>query len=58
MQLLQGSTCAFTERILRACGRRTGLFTSPHLIDVRERIQIDGCGQLVGSVCYAAILSA
>ena len=39
----QGSTCAFTERILRSCGRRTGMFTSPHLMDVRERIQINGC---------------
>ena len=39
----QGSTCAFAESILRRCGHRTGLFTSPHLVDVRERIQIDGC---------------
>ena len=40
--LLQGSTCAFAESILRRCGQRTGLFTSPHLVDVRERIQING----------------
>jgi folylpolyglutamate synthase len=39
----QGSTSAFAESILRRCGHRTGLFTSPHLVDVRERIQIDGC---------------
>ncbi|XP_010937530.1 folylpolyglutamate synthase isoform X4 [Elaeis guineensis] len=38
----KGSTCAFTESILRCCGFRTGLFTSPHLIDVRERFRIDG----------------
>jgi len=38
----KGSTCAFLERILRAGGARTGLFTSPHLIDFRERIRIDG----------------
>ena len=38
----QGSTSAFAESILRRCGHRTGLFTSPHLVDVRERIQIDG----------------
>ncbi|KAK6941765.1 hypothetical protein RJ641_027142, partial [Dillenia turbinata] len=38
----KGSTCAFCEAILRECGLRTGLFTSPHLIDVRERFRIDG----------------
>lgn len=38
----KGSTCAMIESIARACGRRCGLFTSPHLIDFRERIQISG----------------
>ncbi|KAK7817394.1 folylpolyglutamate synthase [Quercus suber] len=38
----KGSTCTFSEAILRECGFRTGLFTSPHLIDVRERFRIDG----------------
>ncbi|TQD76651.1 hypothetical protein C1H46_037841 [Malus baccata] len=38
----KGSTCTFTESILRHCGFRTGLFTSPHLIDVRERFRLDG----------------
>ncbi|PSR93144.1 Folylpolyglutamate synthase [Actinidia chinensis var. chinensis] len=38
----KGSTCAFTESILRNCGFRTGLFTSPHLIDLRERFRLDG----------------
>lgn len=38
----KGSTCAFSESILRACGFRTGLFTSPHLIDLCERYRIDG----------------
>ena len=38
----KGSTCAFVESVLRAAGYRTGLFTSPHLWDVRERIRIDG----------------
>ncbi|KAM0034470.1 putative tetrahydrofolate synthase [Helianthus debilis subsp. tardiflorus] len=38
----KGSTCTFTEAILRNCGFRTGLFTSPHLIDVRERFRLDG----------------
>jgi dihydrofolate synthase / folylpolyglutamate synthase len=35
----KGSVCAFLESILRAAGYRTGLFTSPHLIDVRERVR-------------------
>ncbi|KAI4299511.1 hypothetical protein L6164_032966 [Bauhinia variegata] len=38
----KGSTCTFTEAILRHCGFHTGLFTSPHLIDVRERFRLDG----------------
>lgn len=38
----KGSTCVFSEAILRNCGFRTGMFTSPHLIDVRERFRIDG----------------
>ncbi len=38
----KGSTCAMMESIARACGMRTGLFTSPHLIDYRERIKVSG----------------
>ncbi|XP_068662724.1 folylpolyglutamate synthase [Aristolochia californica] len=38
----KGSTCSFSEAILRECGLKTGLFTSPHLVDVRERYRIDG----------------
>ncbi|KAF5737677.1 folylpolyglutamate synthase-like isoform X1 [Tripterygium wilfordii] len=38
----KGSTCTFCEAILRACGLQTGLFTSPHLIDVTERFRING----------------
>jgi dihydrofolate synthase / folylpolyglutamate synthase len=38
----KGSTCAMMAAVLRASGLRTGLYTSPHLIDPRERIQIDG----------------
>ncbi len=38
----KGSTAAFLERILRSSGYRVGLLTSPHLIDVRERIRING----------------
>ncbi|KAI5083110.1 hypothetical protein GOP47_0002853 [Adiantum capillus-veneris] len=38
----KGSTCAFTESILRSRGYRTGLFTSPHLVDIRERFRFNG----------------
>ena len=38
----KGSTCAMIDSIARACGRRSGLFTSPHLIDFRERIKVSG----------------
>src|SRR5471032_1105232 len=37
----KGSTAVFCESCLRAAGRRVGLYTSPHLVSVRERIQID-----------------
>ena len=38
----KGSACAMIEAALRAAGRRTGLFTSPHLSEPTERIRIDG----------------
>ncbi len=37
----KGSTAAFVESILRSSGYRVGLYTSPHLVDFRERIQIN-----------------
>src|SRR5262249_24112938 len=38
----KGSVCAMLEAICRAQGFHTGLFTSPHLVTFRERIQING----------------
>lgn len=38
----KGSTAAMTEAILRASGYRTGLYTSPHLISITERIRVGG----------------
>jgi len=38
----KGSVCAMIASVFRAAGYRTGLYTSPHLVDVRERIQVDG----------------
>jgi dihydrofolate synthase / folylpolyglutamate synthase len=37
----KGSTCAMLESVYRASGLRVGLFTSPHLVSFRERIQIN-----------------
>src|SRR5579871_1240682 len=38
----KGSTAAFTESILRTAGIRTGLYTSPHLEKINERIRVNG----------------
>ena len=38
----KGSTAATLESILRAAGHRSGLYTSPHLIRVNERIRVGG----------------
>lgn len=48
----KGSTCAMIESGLRAAGIRTGLFTSPHLIEPTERIRI--CGSPVTGEQFAA----
>jgi len=38
----KGSTCALLEGALRARGLRVGIYTSPHLVDFRERFIVDG----------------
>ena len=38
----KGSTAAMIAAIVRECGYRVGLYTSPHLVSLRERIQVDG----------------
>lgn len=38
----KGSTCAFLDRICREHGLKTGLYTSPHFLSVRERILVNG----------------
>ncbi len=42
----KGSTCALIASACRAAGRRTGLYTSPHLVSLRERFRLDG--ELIG----------
>ena len=38
----KGSVTAMLSAILRAAGRRTGMYTSPHLVRLGERVQVDG----------------
>lgn len=38
----KGSTAAMLASVLRSAGYRVGLFTSPHLVHVEERVQLDG----------------
>jgi dihydrofolate synthase/folylpolyglutamate synthase len=38
----KGSTCAILDQLVRSSGGRSGLFTSPHLVDYRERIRVNG----------------
>ena len=38
----KGSVCAMLDSVLRRAGYRVGLFTSPYLVNIRERIRVDG----------------
>lgn len=49
----KGSTCAMIASILQHAGLRTGLYTSPHLIEPTERIQINGIPLTPGEFAHA-----
>jgi len=49
----KSSTARMIASLLRALGLRTGLYTSPHLIDMRERIEIDG--ELISAEQFMAV---
>ncbi|MBI4361116.1 hypothetical protein HY572_05080 [Candidatus Micrarchaeota archaeon] len=51
----KGSTSAFIAFICRAAGLKTGWYTSPHLLDVRERIWVDG--RFISEKEFAAVAS-
>jgi dihydrofolate synthase/folylpolyglutamate synthase len=51
----KGSTAAMIAAMLQAAGERTGLFTSPHLHTVRERMRVDGA--LIEEAQFAALTS-
>ena len=38
----KGSTCAYIASVLQAAGYKTGLFTSPYIIEFEERIRVNG----------------
>lgn len=38
----KGSVCNYLDSVLREAGYRTGMFTSPHLVTMRERMRVDG----------------
>lgn len=48
----KGSVCAYLTEALRRAGYRVGTFVSPHLVDIRERILIDG--KMVSSEVFRA----
>lgn len=51
----KGSTSAMLARVLGSAGYRTGLFTSPHLVQVEERLQVDG--QIISAAELAQLMS-
>ena len=51
----KGSTAAMIAQALMASGYKTGLFTSPHLHTIRERVRIDG--NLISEADFAAIIT-
>lgn len=51
----KGSTCAMMDSALRMAGFQTGLYTSPHLNDPRERIQLSG--ELISEALWASVFS-
>ena len=52
----KGSTATMLAEMLRACGIKVGLYTSPHLLDVRERIVVDG--QMIPAAVFTRAVAA
>src|SRR5579863_8864033 len=47
----KGSVSAMVESILRASGRKVGLYTSPHLVRLGERVQVNRLPLTEGEIC-------
>ena len=56
----KGTTCALLESMLRAAGRSVGVYSSPHLVDYRERVRINGDSPAAADFCaaFAAVETA
>src|SRR4051812_10133524 len=50
----KGSTCAMIAAMVQANGHKVGLYTSPHLTDIRERIQING--EMISQADFARLV--
>ncbi len=52
----KGSTCALLEQLLLSEGYRVGVYSSPHIVDYRERVRING--QLPGEQAFCDAFAA
>ena len=52
----KGSTAAMIASVLKAAGFRTGLYTSPHLVDARERLRVNG--RLISQADFIKLVDA
>ena len=51
----KGSVCAYISSVLERAGISTGLFSSPHLVDIRERFRLNG--EMIGREAFASCLN-
>lgn len=51
----KGSVCAYVSSVLEKAGLCTGLFTSPHLVDIRERFRLNG--RMMTEEAFAAFMN-
>ena len=51
----KGSVCAFVTSVLERAGISTGLFSSPHLVDIRERFRLNG--EMISREAFASCLN-
>ena len=52
----KGSVCAYMRSVLEAAGYRTAMFTSPHLVDMRERFVL--CGEMISREDFLQVFLA
>ena len=52
----KGSVCAYMSSILQQAGYRTAVFTSPHLVDMRERFAVNG--EMISEEAFLQAFSA